>query len=64
MKWLNNIVDPRKNVFENKDSFWPKGTVLGRPQTTTKCTVEELEKFDMVGVYLPDDFGIDFNSFK
>jgi hypothetical protein len=34
---------------------WLKGKVIGEPQATSSCSVEELKKIGMVGIYIEEE---------
>ena len=58
MRWITNILDPKKykdspQAIRNLNE-WLSDKIIGEPQATTTYTVEELKKFDMVGVYVED----------
>lgn len=70
MKWLTNIESPAMPGAENRaargygetpqDAWrrqreWLKGKIIGSPQSTEKCTVEQLVIWGMVGVYEEDE---------
>lgn len=55
MKWLTNIGDPKKPVYDPEELHeYLKGKVIGDPQATSTYTVDQLKALGMVGVYAPD----------
>lgn len=66
MKFLTNIYDPnlpdakssiatrlhqtRMQAWQEQEQ-WLDGKVIGKPQSTSRYTVKELEEIGMVGVY-------------
>ena len=49
MEWLTNICE--KDIKNQTDLI--RNKIIGPPQATESCTVEELENFKYIGVYAP-----------
>jgi hypothetical protein len=68
MKWLSNIYDPSRSdarqkvsraideTFEqawDRQQYWLRGKVIGRPMYTKQYSTPYLEEQGMVGIYDP-----------